>query len=537
MIRRRGYALIPACAALAAALTACEQVEVTSAEVTTIEVSPPEASVQVNATTKFNATVYGENGVPLTGRQVEWSSLDPNLASVDGNGTVRGLAPGTARIRASAEGAMANATVHITAPPPQIVLSPTSLSFSAQRGGSNPAPRAVQVTASGSGTVNGLGVQVAYPSGQPGGWATATLSGSAAPTTLSVGVTTGTLAAGTYNATVRVESPVAGNSPQNVQVQFVVEDAPARIALSRSSATFSATAGGGNPDAIRIDITNSGGGTVSGLAHSVSYTSGQPTGWLSVTRSGTSAPATLTLNATTGSLLPGSYSANVRLTSSTATNSPVDIPVTFNVGTPSAPAAPSGLAATAVSSTRIDLTWNHNGVAVSRFEVQRSTDGSAYNTIHTTSSGSTRSYSDTGRNPGTRYFYRVRACNLVGCSGWSNVADATTPGAVSEPDVPGNVTATAIGPREVRVSWTAPGGQTEYLVRYRTGTGGRWNDPATVAGNQTSYTQTGLSPNSTYQFQVAACNSAGCSQYSSPATVTTLRPADADSVSGYQPPR
>ena len=109
---------------------------------------------------------------------------------------------------------------------------------------------------------------------------------------------------------------------------------PPRISLAASSASFNAVAGAANPNASNIDITNSGGGTLSGLAiASTTYASGQPTGWLNASLSGTTAPATLTLSATTGALPAGTYNATTSLTSSASgvSNSPQMIAVTFTI--------------------------------------------------------------------------------------------------------------------------------------------------------------------------------------------------------------
>ena len=103
------------------------------------------------------------------------------------------------------------------------------------------------------------------------------------------------------------------------------------IALSSSTASFSATAGGPAPAPQTITITNSGGGTLDGLETSISYTAGQAAGWLTAVLSATDVPSTLILNVAPGSLAPATYSANVAITSSTATNSPQTLAVTLTV--------------------------------------------------------------------------------------------------------------------------------------------------------------------------------------------------------------
>jgi len=106
------------------------------------------------------------------------------------------------------------------------------------------------------------------------------------------------------------------------------------IALSPTSVNFSSTQGV-NPDPQIVNITNAGIGKISGLAvGTITYGSGQPTGWLTASLSATSAPTTLTLTATSGSLATGTYTAIVPVTSSVANNSPQTVSVTFSPNLP-----------------------------------------------------------------------------------------------------------------------------------------------------------------------------------------------------------
>src|SRR5439155_952320 len=215
---------------------------------------------------------------------------------------------------------------------PAIALNSTSVSFSATPGGANPAPQTVSVTNGGGGTLSGRSEERrGGRECRSRGWLSASKRGSTAPATLTLSATSGSLAAGMYAATVPVAWSVAGNSPQTVSVTFVVSAAPA-IALNPTIVSFSATPGGANPAPQTVSVTNGGGGTLSGLAvGTISYGTGQSTGWLSASLSGSTAPATLTLSATSGSLAAGTYTATVAVTSSVASNSPVTVSVTFVV--------------------------------------------------------------------------------------------------------------------------------------------------------------------------------------------------------------
>jgi hypothetical protein len=106
------------------------------------------------------------------------------------------------------------------------------------------------------------------------------------------------------------------------------------IALAPGTQTFSVTAGAASPAAKSVAISNSGSGTLSGLAAgTIAYGSGQMAGWLAVSLSATTSPATLTLTPTTGTLVAGTYTATIPITSSAAsvTNTPQSIGVTLTV--------------------------------------------------------------------------------------------------------------------------------------------------------------------------------------------------------------
>jgi len=103
------------------------------------------------------------------------------------------------------------------------------------------------------------------------------------------------------------------------------------IALASAAVTFSASVGGANPAATIVSVTNSGGGTLSGLAvGTIAYGAGAA-GWLSASMASTSAPASLSLQATTGSLSAGSHTATIPITASGASNSPQTVSVTLTL--------------------------------------------------------------------------------------------------------------------------------------------------------------------------------------------------------------
>jgi len=95
----------------------------------------------------------------------------------------------------------------------------------------------------------------------------------------------------------------------------------------------------------------------------------------------------------------------------------------------SAPTAPSGLTATDVSSSQINLSWSASSSSCAvTYDVFRSTtSGFTPSSSNQIASGvTTTSYSDTGLTPGTTYYYVVEGTNSGGTSAASNQGSATT---------------------------------------------------------------------------------------------------------------
>jgi hypothetical protein len=91
----------------------------------------------------------------------------------------------------------------------------------------------------------------------------------------------------------------------------------------------------------------------------------------------------------------------------------------------SKPSAPSGLSAAAISSTSINLTWNSVSDATGYYIY---VSNSAFSGFTRGFISQTNSYTVTGAEAGTTYYFKVTAVNANGESGDSNVASATTLG-------------------------------------------------------------------------------------------------------------
>jgi hypothetical protein len=96
------------------------------------------------------------------------------------------------------------------------------------------------------------------------------------------------------------------------------------------------------------------------------------------------------------------------------------------------PSAPTNLAASAISSSQINLSWTDNSSCEANYIVARSTtSGGPYTDVATLGANVT-SYSNTGLAGNTTYYYVVRAKNPSGSSPNSNQASATTGGAIAD---------------------------------------------------------------------------------------------------------
>jgi titin len=193
-----------------------------------------------------------------------------------------------------------------------------------------------------------------------------------------------------------------------------------------------------------------------------------------------------------------------------------------------APAAPSGLVATGISMTRIDLAWTDNSTDEQGFRVERAPDvgGVAGTYAQIASVGANvATYSNTGLTAGTRYWYRVIAYNGAGVSAYSTEASATTSAAPTPPNAPSALIATPISGVRIDLAWTDNSVDEQGFRVERApdvgGVAGTYAQIASVGVNVITYSSTGLTAGTRYWYRVIAYNAAGTSAYSPAASATT----------------
>jgi hypothetical protein len=157
--------------------------------------------------------------------------------------------------------------------------------------------------------------------------------------------------------------------------------------------------------------------------------------------------------------------------------------------------------ATAVSGTQINLGWNRVAGA-SGYLVDEWING-AWKQIGNFGSSYT-GCSVTGLSPNTTYYLDVAAYDASGVS-WANYKSAATLQA-GPPPAP-SFTAGAVSGTQVNLAWNSVAGANGYLVNEWIN--GAWKQIGNFASGRNGCSVTGLSPNTTYYFDVGAYNGSG----------------------------
>ncbi|MDP9221023.1 MAG: DUF4082 domain-containing protein, partial [Actinomycetota bacterium] len=307
---------------------------------------------------------------------------------------------------------------------------------------------------------------------------------------------TGLTPATTYYYRV-VATNAAGSSPPSAVVS-------AQTTPNAPAAPTGVTALAVNQTRVDVTWTDVSGAT----GYQVERSPDGSTGWSLVGTAGSGLGGVSDLGVTPG----GTYFYRVLATNSGGTS-----PSSSVVSVTLVPPAPTGVTATAISSSRIDVSWG-SATGATGYRVERSADGST-GWLQVATPNAT-SYSDTGLSAGATFYYRITATNSGGGSPTSAVAFATTLSGLPSPAT--GLRATNVLATSADLSWTDAAGESGYRIERSADGSTGWASAGTVAANVTVWSDSGLTPATTYFYRVIATNAAGDAAPSNVLALTTL---------------
>ncbi len=193
------------------------------------------------------------------------------------------------------------------------------------------------------------------------------------------------------------------------------------------------------------------------------------------------------------------------------------------------PTPPTNLTGTATSATSVSLSWtgSTDNIAVAGYRVFRS--GSQIGTTTTSTS-----FTDTLATPATTATYSVAAFDAVDNQSTGNpTVSVTTPAAPppSAPSVPGTPVAVAVTDTSATITWTRSTDDVavDHYTVTRNGSLLPVSVPQPVFGDP-AFTDTGLSPDTLYQYSVTAFDGGGNNTSSGTGQLTTAATAGAISL-------
>jgi len=117
----------------------------------------------------------------------------------------------------------------------------------------------------------------------------------------------------------------------------------------------------------------------------------------------------------------GAYTAVLTVTDNAGFSDTDSVAVTVT----GPPDAPTALSAAAASVSQINLSWTDTSNDETGFAIESSADGATWTQVAAVGAN-VRSYANTGLSAERKYYYRVKAVNGAGESGYTNTANATT---------------------------------------------------------------------------------------------------------------
>ena len=200
------------------------------------------------------------------------------------------------------------------------------------------------------------------------------------------------------------------------------------------------------------------------------------------------------------------------------------------------PDKPTEVTASASSPTSIALTWNapildDKVPSITGYKIQYKTGSDNFSTLVSDTKSTNTLFLHQGLDTGETYVYRVYAINSIGTSAVSSQSSAKP----QHTTVPTGLTAIAISPNQIALSWIPPSetfGQTisGYTIK-REIIPGVYDEIAQTSGASTTYTVSSLATGKTYTYIVIAKFPLGTSDVSNTASATPEKDSSGSSSS------
>jgi C1A family cysteine protease len=173
------------------------------------------------------------------------------------------------------------------------------------------------------------------------------------------------------------------------------------------------------------------------------------------------------------------------------------------------PFPPSNLLVTALDCRQIEVTWLDNSDDETGFHVERGFDGINFLEIAVVGPGIT-SYRDTAVEENQAYFYRVRAGNPGGYSGYSNTGTASTPVCPGlPPAAPSDLAVSARSGTTISLAWVDNASNEDGFRLYRRTPKSAFVLIAAVAPNVVACADNSVKSKTTYFYKICAFNAYG----------------------------
>ena len=196
-----------------------------------------------------------------------------------------------------------------------------------------------------------------------------------------------------------------------------------------------------------------------------------------------------------------------------------------------APAKPTNLQSPASTANTVTVQWTDRATNETGYEVQRRPAGGAWATVGQTAAGATQ-YVDAGLTANSTYEYRVRALGASANSEWTDpVTAVTSSGETGTPNAPSNLRVTGTTATSVSLAWNDNSSiETGYAIQRRSD--GAFITIVTLSANVTTYTNTGLTTGTAYEYQVRALGATANSGWSGSAIGVPGNTGGTGNVSG-----